>query len=210
VRTRIKICGITQVEDARLAAEAGADAIGVILAESPRRVSAELASRIRAALPQHVPMVAVFAEEPPETALPLAREAGATIVQVAGWLEREMDPALDVWHVIRGPALPEPASVPMIPLRTYLLDAHAPGKAGGTGLIADWAWAKRCVDLGRRLVVAGGLTPENVVPLIEEVRPFGVDASSGLEVDVGRKDPVKVRAFVSRIREADHARPKRS
>jgi phosphoribosylanthranilate isomerase len=210
MRTRIKVCGVTRVEDAQMAAEAGVDAIGVILTESPRRVSVETASRIRAALPEDVAVVAVFAEESPEAALPQARDAGAGVVQVAGWLGQEIDPSLDVWHVIRGATLPDPADLSMIPLHTYLLDAHAPDKAGGTGLVADWSWAKRCVDLGRRLIVAGGLNAQNVAPLIAEVRPFGVDASSGLELDVGRKDPAKVRAFVSRIREADHARPKRS
>jgi len=98
----------------------------------------------------------------------------------------------------------------MVPLRTYLLDAHDRTRAGGTGTLADWAWAKLCVQHGRRLIVAGGLHPGNVESLLFEVRPFGVDASSGLESEVGRKSPEKVRAFVERVREADRVRPKSS
>jgi phosphoribosylanthranilate isomerase len=98
----------------------------------------------------------------------------------------------------------------MVPLRTYLLDAHHATRAGGTGERADWAWAKLSVQHGRRLIVAGGLNAGNVADLMNDVRPFGVDASSGLESEVGKKDPGKVRAFVERIRAVDHVRPKSS
>jgi phosphoribosylanthranilate isomerase len=98
----------------------------------------------------------------------------------------------------------------MVPLRTYLLDAHDAKLPGGTGKRADWAWAKRCVTHGRRVIVAGGLNPENVADLVLNVRPFGVDASSGLEREVGRKDPDKVRRFIDRIRKTDFERPKLS
>jgi len=210
MRTRIKVCGVTRPEDARMAAEAGADYIGVILTESPRRVSIDRATAIRAALPDGIQLVAVFAQEPPEIVEPAARAIGADAVQVAGWMESTPESAREVWHVVRAAQLPDPLELPMVPLRTYLLDAHDEARAGGTGRKADWAWAKRCVDLGRRLIVAGGLVPENVTPLILEIRPFGVDASSGLETEVGRKDPGKVRDFIERIRAADRERPKRS
>jgi phosphoribosylanthranilate isomerase len=98
----------------------------------------------------------------------------------------------------------------MVPLRTYLLDAADETRPGGTGKRADWDWARRGVNAGLRLVVAGGLTPENVTELVREVRPFGVDAASGLEIEPGRKDAVKVQTFLQRIREADRTRPKRS
>jgi len=75
---------------------------------------------------------------------------------------------------------------------------------------SDWEWARRCVEVGRRLFVAGGLSADNVAPLVRDIRPFGVDASSALESEVRRKDPRKVRAFLERIRESDRDRPKRS
>lgn len=210
MRTRIKVCGITRPEDALLAAEAGADYIGVVLTESPRRVSIDQAASIRAVLPPETKLVAVFAQEPPGIVEPAARAAGADAVQVGGWTDVEPEPAREVWHVLSAVRLPDPAELSMIPLRTYLLDAHDAARPGGTGRRSDWTWAKRCVDLGRRLIVAGGLTPENVAPLVLEVRPFGVDASSGLESEVGRKSPERVREFVERVRAADRERPKRS
>jgi phosphoribosylanthranilate isomerase len=210
VRTRIKVCGITSVEDARQALEAGADFVGVVLTESPRRVDAARARAIRESLPAESPLVGVFAEEPPETVAPLAAELGLHAVQVAGWLERDERFPFEVWHVLRGAVLPDPTTLPMIPLRTYHLDAYDPARPGGTGRLADWAWASTAVEVGRRLIVAGGLTPDNVAALVQDVRPYGVDASSGLESAVGKKSPEKVRAFVERIRAADQSRPKRS
>lgn len=210
MRTRIKICGITTTEDARMALAAGADSIGLVLTESPRRVSVDRARAIRAALPPDAHVVGVFASERPDVVEPIAREVGVAAVQVAGWQDAESVLPFDVWHVLRGPVLPDPPQLPMVPLRTYLLDAHDEQKPGGTGAVADWAWAKRCVEHGRRLIVAGGLHAGNVEPLILDVRPFGVDASSHLEIGVGKKDPKKVRAFVEAIRAADRERPKRS
>ncbi len=210
MRTRIKVCGITRAEDATAALEAGADFLGMILTESPRRVPLDQAKAIRAALPAGAAVVGVFADEPPDVVLPIAQDLDLHAVQVRGWIDRDVAPPCEVWHVIRGAQLPDPASLPMVPMRTYLLDAHDDRRPGGTGKRADWTWAKRCVDLGRRLLVAGGLNAENVEPLIQEARPFGVDASSGLEVEVGRKSPEKMRRFVERVRAADRIRPKRS
>jgi phosphoribosylanthranilate isomerase len=209
LRTRIKICGITNADDARAALDAGADYIGLVLTESPRRVTAEQARAIRASLPAEAGVVGVFTDEPAEEVAPLARSLSLAAVQVAGWLEREEPSPFDVWHVLRG-ALPDPTTLPMVPLRTYHLDAYDPVLAGGTGRLADWGWARIAVQVGRRVIVAGGLTPENVEPLVLDVRPFGVDASSGLESSVGKKSATKVRAFIERVRAADVARPKRS
>jgi len=209
MRTRIKICGITNPGDARAALEAGADYLGLVLTESPRRVSLEDAQRIRAATPAAA-LVGVFDEEGPEAVTPIAEALGLAAVQVKGWLERDDPPGRETWHVIRGATLPDPSALPMVPLHTYHLDAYDPARPGGTGRVADWAWATRAVEGGLRIFVAGGLTPENVGPLVLDVRPFGVDASSGLESSVGRKSPDRMRAFVERIRASDRARPKRS
>lgn len=210
MRTRIKICGITRPDDAVLALEAGADYIGLVLTESPRRVDRERAVTIRSAAGPDAALVGVFDREPPEVVAPWVEALGLRAVQVGGWIEHgEAGPA-EIWHTLRHESLPEPDTLPMVPLRTYLLDAHDAKLPGGTGKRADWAWAKRCVTHGRRVIVAGGLNPENVADLVLNVRPFGVDASSGLEREVGRKDPDKVRRFIDRIRKTDFERPKLS
>src|SRR5262249_9446367 len=152
----------------------------------------------------------VFAAEGPDEVLPIAGNLRLAAIQVEGWLAREEADPFDVWHVIRGAMLPDPTTLPMVPLRTYHLDTYDPKKAGGTGRIADWAWAESAVQVGRRLIVAGGLNPENVGTLVRDVRPYGVDASSGLESSVGRKDPEKIRRFIEQVRVVDQSRPKRS
>jgi len=210
VRTRVKVCGITNAEDARVALHLGADFIGLIFTESPRRLTTERARSILAALPPESAAVGVFASEPPEEVVPIAETLGLHAVQVSGWIENETAHSFDVWHVVRGPSLPDPTTLPMVPLRTYHLDAYDPARAGGTGRLADWGWAASAIEVGRRLVVAGGLTPDNVETLVRDVRPYGVDASSGLESSVGKKSAEKIRAFIERIRAADQTRPKRS
>jgi phosphoribosylanthranilate isomerase len=210
MRTRIKVCGITRPDDAAMAARAGADFVGVVLTESPRRITAARAREIAIALPAETLLVAVFADEPPEVVAERIEGLPVHAVQVRGWDEATPGGSYEVWHVLRDGTPADPATLPMVPLRTYLLDAEDPVRPGGTGKRADWDWARRGVNAGLRLIVAGGLSAENVSGLILEVRPFGVDASSGLESEPGRKDPEKVQAFVERIREADRVRPKRS
>ena len=211
MRTRIKICGITSPEDARAAIEAGADYLGLVFTESPRRVTLEEARAIREAVPDAA-LVGVFLDEGPGIAAPIAAAIGLVAVQVEGWLDRVPWEPAEVWHVLRAATLPEPASLPMIPLRTYLLDAHDLERPGGTGKRADTDWAATAVRDGIRLFVAGGLNPENVATLVRDVRPYGVDASSGLALHDSprRKDPARVRAFVDQVRHADRSRPKRS
>ncbi|HEY3156725.1 MAG TPA: phosphoribosylanthranilate isomerase [Candidatus Eisenbacteria bacterium] len=210
MRTRIKVCGVTTPDDAAMAARAGADYVGVVLTESPRGVTPRRVREIAIALPPATLLIAVFADEAPEEVARALEGLPVHAVQVRGWSDAAPNGSYEIWHVLRGASLPEPAALPMVPLRTYLLDAHDPGLPGGTGKRADWDWARRAVNAGLRLIVAGGLRPENVSDLVLEVRPFGVDAASGLESEPGRKDPAKVQAFVERIREADRMRPKRS
>src|SRR5437867_10633414 len=118
MRTRIKICGITRAEDARMALEAGADFIGLIFTESPRRLSLDRAKAIRAALPGDAAVVGVFADERPDQVAPIVRELALHAVQVAGWVDLNPEIPCEVWHVLRGDPLPDPAQLPMVPLRT--------------------------------------------------------------------------------------------
>ena len=211
MRTRIKICGITTPEDARAAVEAGADYLGLVFTASPRRVTLDEARAVRDAVPDAA-LVGVFREEGPEVVGPIATALRLAAAQAEGWLDRVPWEHAEVWHVLRGASLPEPASLPMIPLRTYLLDAHDPDQPGGTGKRADTTWAATAVRDGIRLFVAGGLSPENVADLVCDVRPYGVDASSALAMpgEPRRKDIAKVRAFIEQVRLGDRSRPKRS
>jgi phosphoribosylanthranilate isomerase len=212
LKTRIKICGVVTPEDARAVHEAGADYIGLVLTESPRRVTLEQALAIRAAVPT-ADLVGVFLEEPPDVVAPLVEALALRAVQVGGWIDRVPWPAAEVWHVLRGSTHPEPSTLPMIPLRTYLLDAYDPALPGGTGKTADLEWAKIAVRDGIRIFIAGGLNPGNVGPIVRDVRPYGVDVSTGLQLagaGPGRKDIAKVRAFIEQVRLADRDRPKRS
>ncbi len=209
MKTRVKICGITNPADARAALEAGADYLGLVFTESPRRVTKEMAAAVRSAVPQ-ADLVGVFRDEGPEVVEPIAREYGLRAIQVEGWVERVPWPLSDVWHVLRSATLPEPSTLPMIPLRTYLLDAYDPALPGGTGKGADLAWARVAVRDGIRLFVAGGLKPDTVAALVRDIRPYGVDVSSGVEAAPGTKDHSKVRAFIEAVRQADRDRPKRS
>ncbi len=210
MRTRVKICGVTNVDDARMAAAAGADYVGVVLTESPRRVSRDRAREIAEALPAGISLVGVFADEPEEIVAREVSDLPLHAVQICGWLGTAHGLSSEVWHVLREQTLADPSTLPMVPLRTYLLDAYDRTRPGGTGIRADWDWARRGVNAGLRLFVAGGLNAENVAELVLDVHPFGVDASSGLEFAAGRKDPAKVHAFIERIHEADRSRPKRS
>ena len=209
MRTRIKICGITRPEDGVAALTAGADYLGFILTESPRRLTLDQARTLRRTLPPEAQVIGVFADETPETVSVFARELALHAVQVGGW-DDDAAGSAEGWHVLRAAGLPDPVTLSMVPLQTYVLDAHDQRVPGGTGKRADWEWARRCIEVGRRLFVAGGLDASNVAPLVRDIRPFGVDASSKLESAPGRKDAGKVRAFIDAIHTADHDRPKRS
>lgn len=212
MRTRIKICGITRPEDGVAALTAGADYLGFILTESPRRLTLDQARTLRRALPPETQVVGVFADETPDAVSVFAHELNLHAVQVGGWTDVAPEAAetAEIWHVLRAEELPDPVTLPMVPLQMYVLDAHDRRLPGGTGRRADWEWARRCVEVGRRLFVAGGLDASNVGPLVRDIRPFGVDASSKLESAPGRKDAGKVRAFIDAIHAADRDRPKRS
>ncbi|HEX9311826.1 MAG TPA: phosphoribosylanthranilate isomerase [Actinomycetota bacterium] len=196
----VKICGITNELDARIAIEAGADAVGLILAESPRRVEPETARRIVASLPEDALTVAVFRREDPERVLRAFRAIGAKAVQIhdpspeALVHLRKRVPFL-IEAVAAGDDLPERAE--RTPADLLLVDAAEPGSGGSF----DWSLLDPAPP-GVKVVLAGGLTPDNVADAVRRVGPWGVDVSSGVEVEPGRKDHRKVRLFVERARAA--------
>lgn len=203
-RTIVKVCGITRIEDAEVASEAGAHWLGFLLkGEGARLVPAARAAEIARALPRAI-TVAVLVSPTPEEALRLADRAHAKRVQLhrvdaATWPDDFPLPVSFSVPVAADGSLTEP-----LPAERHLvlLDTAHGAKAGGTGERFPWEFA-RVVAATRPVLLAGGLDPDNVGAAIERVRPFGVDASSRLESAPGVKDPERVRRFVAAVRACD-------
>lgn len=208
---RIKICGITTVEDALAATAAGADAIGLNFYErSPRFVSVQRAQEIVAALPPQVAKVGVFVNSLAKGVRATWERACLSAVQLHGDENAEFLQLLAGIPVIRAFRCKEAT---LDGVEAYLrlceklgslpdgvlLDAHAPGSYGGTGQVLDWnaIQTERRKTLGLPLILAGGLTPDNVAKAIELARPDAVDTASGVESAPGKKDPAMVQAFVA-------------
>jgi phosphoribosylanthranilate isomerase len=206
---RIKVCGITNLEDALVAVDAGADALGFNFYRRSARFIAPLDARsIIERLPRTVMSVGIFVnEESPETLTRMAAEACVAAVQLHGDESAEYCRALAQPDRFRIKALrvhkdfkPETASA--YETEAILLDAFDPETRGGTGHTIDWPLARKTRELVPRLFLAGGLKPENIEEAISIVRPYGVDACSGLESAPGRKDAARVRDFIARARRA--------
>jgi phosphoribosylanthranilate isomerase len=202
---RVKICGITSIEDALSATEAGADALGFVFFEkSPRYVSPAAARRIVEALPPLVQTVGLFVNDSAERVNRIVEECGIDVVQLHGdeTPEAVREIRRRVMKAFRVRDLSSLEGLERYDVAAYLLDAYAPNLYGGTGLTFNWDIARRAGELGR-IILAGGLTPENVARAVEEVRPFGVDVSGGVEKSPGRKDPEKVREFIRQAKGLD-------
>ena len=184
-----------------MAADAGADAIGLVFAQSPRQVNVEEAREIAAALPEDVLKVGVFVDAEPEEVLRIAGEVGLDYAQLHGdedpeTIARIRDGGLGVIKALRVRNARALAAVERYEADLFLLDAWSAKVRGGTGERFDWELAKSLK--GRdNILVSGGLTPENVREAIEFFEPYGVDASSSLEERPGKKDDERVRRFVS-------------
>lgn len=198
-RVRVKICGITRLEDALLAASLGADALGFNLwPGSKRHVDADAARAIVDRLPPLVTAVGVFVDQPPTTVMALAAAAGVQVVQLHGdesWedVNGYPIPALKALRLAGPESL---ADLHRYRVRGFLLDAPSPGY-GGSGARCDWALARQ-VAAQVPVLLAGGLTPENVAEAVRTVRPWAVDVASGVESAPGVKDPDKLRRFLER------------
>ncbi len=198
--TLVKICGITNPGDARVAADAGADAIGFIFAESPRRVGVEEARRISLALPENVIKVGVFVDEEPAEVSRISREVGLDLAQLHGDETQEAvtavrEAGVKVMKALRVRDAASLEALDEYETDLFLLDSYSAKARGGTGERFDWRIAKSL--RGRdNIVVSGGLGPENVREAVEFFGPFGVDASSSLEDGPGRKNGELVRRFV--------------
>lgn len=195
--TLIKICGITALEDALEACDAGADALGFnFWPRSPRYIEPERAARIIERLPGDVLAVGVFVDEPAERIEEIAAAAGIEIAQLHGACGV---PRLRWWKALEaGPELSR--QMDQFEAEAFLVDTPAGALRGGTGRTFDWSLVR---GLPRRIVLAGGLGPENVKEAIAAARPWGVDACSRLESAPGRKDAARVRAFIKAVRESE-------
>jgi len=207
MRTRVKICGITRLEDARLAVELGATALGFnFYPPSPRYIAPAAAAEIIRRLPPFFTPVGVFADETDaEHVAALAREARVIAVQLHGPRFPEASGPLEGFLLIRAVAVREdfrPDELGRLKASAFLLDTFDPNLHGGTGKAFNWSLAREAARYGP-IILAGGLTPENVGQAIREVRPFAVDVASGVESAPGIKDPVKLRAFSEAVEEAD-------
>ena len=205
-RTRIKICGLREPAHARLAAEAGADAIGLVFyPQSPRVVTPERAAEIAAVLPPFVTAVGLFVNADPHEIRRVVHAARLDLLQFQGdeapefcgqfgkpWMRAvRMAPGVDLLEYARR----------FSAARALLLDAHVPGQPGGTGETFDWAAIPR--NLPIPIVLSGGLDAGNVGRAIREVRPWAVDVSSGVETGRGVKDPAKIVEFIGNARRED-------
>lgn len=194
---KVKTCGVTVVEDARAAAELGVAAVGFnFYPASPRFVSSAIARRIAAQLPPHVCRVGVFVNESRDRVEAIADEVGLTALQFHG---DEPPAACEHWRwkVIKAIRVRDRSALTAAsayPVDLILADAYVEGTFGGSG-------KRVAVELleeldPARLIVAGGLTPENVAEVVRRLRPFGVDVASGVEHAPGRKDPILMRRFI--------------
>lgn len=199
---KVKICGITNLEDARAAAEAGADAVGfVFYPESPRFIEPGNARNIIAKLPVFITTVGVIVDESEDMIRRILRESGVQILQFHG----SESPLLctrfreKIIKAIRVKDTESIHSMKMYPLDTFLLDTYQEKSKGGTGKSFDWKLAATAKEYGQ-IILSGGLTPSNVREAIKKVQPYGVDVSSGVEVSVRKKDHAKIRNFIKEVR----------
>lgn len=201
---RIKICGITNEKDALAAAKFGADALGFIFAPSPRQISVERAQQIIEVLPPLVQTVGVFVDEDPERVMSTAALCGLDILQFhgdepsayCGGFEGRVVKAVRLANWDDLAVLSEYSDI----VDGLLLDTYVENKLGGTGITFDWELAIEAKKHGR-IILAGGLNPENIDGAIEMVRPYAVDASSGLERSPGVKDHGKMAQFIGKVRQ---------
>ncbi len=215
-RTRIKICGLTRIDDVHATVAAGADAIGFVFYEkSPRYIAPEAAARLIAAIPPFVTSVGLFVNAMPEQVAAVVAQAPVSLLQFHGDETLEQSSAAAIAanrHFVR--AVRVSPDMKAADLLKYELDCHAASRLfsgllldalvdgyGGGGKVFDWSLIPK--ELAPRVVLSGGLSVQNATDAVVRVRPYAVDVSSGVERDKGIKDAAKIRAFIDAVRLAD-------
>ena len=200
--TRIKICGTTNLDDALMAVEAGADALGFIFVpDTPRYLHPDKAAKIIEELPPFITTVGLFVNANQSEIDTIADSCSLDAVQLHGEEPPELCQALNR-RVVKAFRVKDETSLANLQdyrVSAYLLDTYVKGAMGGTGKVFDWNLAVKAKNYGR-IILAGGLNPENITLAISRVRPYGVDVSSGVEMRPGLKDPAKIKAFVGAVR----------
>ena len=200
-RVKVKICGMTNLKDALLAAESGADAVGFIFyKESPRNISPKEVKKIVVQLPPFVEAVGVFVNETSDKVNRIAEQCRLTAVQLHGnespaFCRRIKGRVVKAFRVKDAKSLKE---ISGYDVSGFLLDSHNDGGRGGTGQVFDWNLALRVKKQGP-VILAGGLNPHNVYTAIHRVKPYGVDVCSGVEKSTGVKDPQKISEFIRAV-----------
>lgn len=209
--TKIKICGITNEEDATWAVNLGAHYIGLnFCKESPRKVSPEQAAKIARKVPSFVPTIGVFVEQTVSEILKIAQKVGLAGVQLHGdqtpedarAIAEKLEVLLIKAFRVGGEADLEPLANYKDVVGHFLLDARVEGMAGGTGQTFPWDLAVRARAFGKPIFLAGGLTPDNVAEAIETAQPFAVDVASGVEKSPKRKDFERMKKFIEEAKNA--------
>jgi phosphoribosylanthranilate isomerase len=204
---RVKVCGITNAEDAQAAVQGGADALGFIFYPgSPRFIEPEAAAEIVREVPPFVATVAVFVDEAFENIQTILDRTRIGIAQLHGQERPDFCHRLRV-PVIKAFRVQDERSLDALPdyraaASAFLLDSYVPGQHGGTGARFNWNLAVQAKAFGAPIVLAGGLTVRNIADAVAKVSPYGVDVSSGVEVSPGRKDHLKLRDFIALARSA--------
>jgi phosphoribosylanthranilate isomerase len=206
MRVKVKICGITNLADAKAATEAGADVLGFVFYDrSPRFVSFDAAARMIRELPPYIVKAGVFVNAPADSVLRAVRDCGLNLLQFHG--DEAPDYCLQFGLMsMKAFRIRDADSLQALrkyPTDAWLLDAYDPHKLGGTGEVFNWDLALEAQSWGRPIFLAGGLTPENVAEAVSRARPYAVDVSSGVEATLGRKDHARVKAFVQAAKQVD-------
>ena len=204
-RVKIKICGLTRVEDVQAAVEAGADAIGFVFTDSPRRISIDKAIELSTYVPGGVLRVGLFLDQDRSEIESVTGSVPLDILQFHGnETEQECDRFKLPW--LKAVAMENAESVKQAEQNFpgaagLLLDSHSKGKRGGSGKSFDWSLSR---SIEKPVWLAGGLNADNVTRAIQTVRPYAVDVSSGVESEPGIKDPTRLKAFVQAVRQAEN------
>lgn len=200
---RIKICGMTRRADLEMAAALGVDAVGFVFAQSPRRITPEAARGLADVLPPFVSRVGVFVDADPDTVQHTAAVCNLDWIQLHGRESPEYCAALGL-NILKAIRVRDRDSIACMKpyqgrVAGFVLDTYVKGTVGGTGKSFDWRLVEQAKEYGP-VILAGGLTPEDVQEAIRVARPYGVDVSSGVETAPGIKDHDKMRRFVEQVR----------
>lgn len=209
MKTTIKICGLTRIEDVESAVNFGADLLGFVFAESRRRVTPEQVVRICQDLPENILKVGVFVDAPLAEVKEIASFCRLDLLQLHGSEDEAYCATLSDFYLIKvlrlGGNFASQEKLAGKNFWSILLDTWLPDQAGGGGRVFDWQLAE--AFSGSKFILAGGLTPDNVQAAIRQTRPFGVDVSSGVEAAPGIKDRKKIERFVKEVRATDRQKP---